>query len=74
MREASFPAIPQGSDTGFQRAVLGAGARIYSADRFNFAYVRRADPSMHTWVVNDAQLLANGEFAFIGFPKEQVIL
>ena len=74
MREASFPAIPQGSDTGFQRAVLGAGARIYSADRFNFAYVRRADPSMHTWVVDDAQLLANGEFAFIGFPKEQVIL
>ena len=74
MSEASFPAIPQGSDTGFQQAVLHAGGRIYSADRFNFAYVRRTDPARHTWVVEDTQLLANGEFAFAGFPKEQMVI
>jgi spore maturation protein CgeB len=74
LESASFPPIPQGSDTGFLKSVSASGARIYGADRFNFAYVRHADPSMHTWRVDDSRILVNGEYAFAGFPKDQIAL
>ena len=72
--EVRFPEIPQGSDTRFQQAARSQGARIYGADRFNFVYVRTADPTRHTWQASDLRLLANSVYAFPGYSPDQVTL
>lgn len=54
-----------GEDTDLQRRLVSAGARIYSADRFNFVQVR--DSHSHTWNVDDDLLLANSNVHSFGF-------
>ena len=54
-----------GEDTDLQRRLVSAGARIYSADRFNFVQVR--DSHGHTWNVDDELLLANSNVHSFGF-------
>lgn len=66
--EHPFAARTQGEDTEFQQRLLAAGARIYSADRFNFVQVR--GDHAHTWSVDDDQLLANSDVHTFGFAPE----
>nr|WP_216630037.1 glycosyltransferase [Brevibacterium renqingii] len=56
-----------GEDTDLQRRLVSAGARIYSADRFNFVQVR--DSHGHTWNVDDDLLLANSNVHSFGFSR-----
>jgi len=48
----------QGSDTEFLRQSVKNGFKIYSADRFNYVYVRKASQKLHTWKVKDEEQLA----------------
>ncbi|WP_420096724.1 glycosyltransferase family protein [Brevibacterium sediminis] len=54
-----------GEDTELQQRLVGSGARIYSADRFNFVQVR--GDHAHTWSVDDSHLLANGNVHAFGY-------
>lgn len=56
-----------GEDTDLQRRLVSDGARIYSADRFNFVQVR--DSHSHTWNVDDELLLANSNVHSFGFSR-----
>ena len=56
-----------GEDTDLQRRLVSDGARIYSADRFNFVQVR--DSHSHTWNVEDELLLANSNVHSFGFSR-----
>ncbi|SMX87623.1 Spore maturation protein CgeB [Brevibacterium casei CIP 102111] len=56
-----------GEDTELQKRLVGLGARIYSADRFNFVQVRGAHG--HTWTVEDSLLLANGDVHTFGYTE-----
>jgi spore maturation protein CgeB/ubiquinone/menaquinone biosynthesis C-methylase UbiE len=52
-----------GEDTKFLKDCVTRGVRIYSADRFNFAYIRKSSPDLHTWRVGDEDLLGtSGQF------------
>jgi hypothetical protein len=68
-----FARTSTGEDTGFLRGTVDAGARIYSADRFNFVQVRSGG-DRHTWTVTDAELLASGEVAFYGCADAHVMI
>lgn len=57
-----------GEDTDLQRRLIAAGARIYSADRFNFVQVR--GEHAHTWTVDDDLLLANSDVHSFGYTPE----
>lgn len=54
-----------GEDTELQQRLIASGARIYSADRFNFVQVR--GDHAHTWSVDDSHLLANGNVHAFGY-------
>ncbi len=54
-----------GEDTELQQRLVASGARIYSADRFNFVQVR--GDHAHTWSVDDSHLLANGNVHAFGY-------
>jgi spore maturation protein CgeB len=71
-RQVRFPEVPRGEDTGFLERVVGAGGRVYSADRYNFVQVRSATGG-HSWNVSDAELLASGEVEFYGRADEHVV-
>ena len=57
-RRLRFDDLPRGVDTAFLRRCDELGLRVYSADRWNFVSVRRADPSDHTWPATAEQLQA----------------
>lgn len=63
--EFPFAERTLGEDTDLQQRLVGADARIYSADRFNFVQVRGSHS--HTWTVEDHLLLANGDVHAFGF-------
>lgn len=67
-RELSFAQRTLGEDTDFQKRAVAAGARIYSADRFNFVQVRGSHE--HTWSVDDEVLLANSDVHSFGFNPD----
>lgn len=73
-RAVPFPALPRGEDTGFLAAAVAAGARVYSADRFNFLQMRGADPAAHTWTATDAELLAGGDVEVAGLHPAHVLV
>ncbi|TNM52991.1 glycosyltransferase [Brevibacterium sediminis] len=54
-----------GEDTELQQRLIASGARIYSADRFNFVQIR--GDHAHTWSVDDSHLLANGDVHAFGY-------
>nr|WP_276584657.1 glycosyltransferase [Brevibacterium permense] len=57
-----------GEDTELQQRLIASGARIYSADRFNFVQVR--GDHAHTWSVDDSHLLANGDVHSFGYAPD----
>jgi spore maturation protein CgeB len=72
LRELRFDHVPRGSDTKLLRRADEAGVRIYSGDRFNYIYVRNANPNAHTWQVSDATLLKSARVVFYGPSEEHV--
>lgn len=56
-----------GEDTELQRRLVDNGARIYSADRFNFIQVR--GDHAHTWSVEESLLLANSDVHAFGYAE-----
>lgn len=74
LRELRFDPMPRGSDTMLMRRARDRGIRIYSADRFNYVYVRNADPNSHTFQVNDAELLKQARVEFYGAPEQHVCI
>ena len=65
--EHPFAERTLGEDTDLQRRLVAAGARIYSADRFNFVQIRGSHS--HTWNVEDSLLLANGNVHAFGYAE-----
>lgn len=61
----------QGEDTELQQRIITAGARIYSADRFNFVQIR--GDHEHTWSVYDNELLANSTIHAFGYSEHHYI-
>lgn len=61
-----------GEDTTFQRSLLAAGGRIYSADRFNFIQVRGGSHA-HTWSTEDEMILANSVVHSYGRTTDHVM-
>jgi glycosyltransferase involved in cell wall biosynthesis len=59
-----------GEDTKFLRDCVTNGVRIYAADRFNFAYVRRSSPDLHTWKIKDEEELA--KCRIVGYMEDYV--
>lgn len=65
-----FQARTTGEDTAFLAAVVDAGHRIYSGDRFNFRQYRGAQG--HTWSVADSHVLASGRVVMFGDSRAHV--
>lgn len=70
-RAHPFEPRTKGEDTALLRAITDAGARVYSADRFNFMQVRRRTND-HTWSVDEAEILANGRVESFGHSLDHV--
>lgn len=66
--EHPFEERTHGEDTELQHRLGSEGARIYSADRFNFVQIR--GDHAHTWSVADDELLANGDVVSFGFTPD----
>ena len=73
-RQARFQDVPRAVDTTFLDKVGAQGVRVYSADRFNYVSVRRADPSSHTWPVSDLEIILtrDARLCFYGDPSAHV--
>lgn len=50
----------RGEDTDFLKRSLDSGARLYSADMFNFIYYRSADTTNHTWQADNELFIRTG--------------
>ena len=73
-RSFPFRHVPRGEDSGFLSDVLASGAKIYSADRFNYCQMRGADSSTHTWPITNEELLATSKVQFFGSPEDHISL
>ncbi len=69
-RAVPFAAVTRGEDTGFLRSLAERGARVYSADRFNFLQMRGARTTGHTWPVSDLELLASSRVQCCGYRPD----
>jgi hypothetical protein len=68
-QQLGFDDLPRRVDTTFLEKVAAAGGKIYSADRFNFVSIRRADTGGHTWKITEEQMLAGrANLLFYGEP------
>jgi GT2 family glycosyltransferase len=72
--EVRFPAMPAGSGSLFLRKAGALGARVYSADRFNYLYIREADSDRHTWSFSEYELTARSDFVCQGRNIDQVVV
>jgi hypothetical protein len=73
LREVPFSDIPRAVDSDILDRSIAHGARVYSADRFNYVSVRGADRLAHTWTVADHTFMtATGQLQFYGDPREHV--
>ncbi len=69
--ELKFADMGRGEDTDFQRRAVASGAKIYSADRFNFLQMRTATEG-HTWQAGERELAATGSVQFFGRNDDHV--
>ena len=73
-RRFPFQQLQRGEDSRFLSDVIEAGARIYSADRFNYCQMRGADVSSHTWPITNEELLASSKIQFFGSPEDHILV
>lgn len=66
-----FAERTNGEDTELQQRLITAGARIYSADRFNFVQIRGTHT--HTWEVSHLELISQGQVHSFGLQKDHYI-
>ncbi|RYP87781.1 glycosyltransferase [Nocardioides guangzhouensis] len=67
--DLGFDDLPRRVDTTFLARVRRSGGTVYSADRFNFVSVRRADTGTHTWPIPEKELMArSSRLLFYGDP------
>ncbi len=74
LRSMPFEPVNAGEDTRLVRRCKEEGVRIYSADRFNFIYMRGSDATAHTWQAADYKLTRNAQFCFAGNPEQHVLI
>jgi len=73
-RRFPFQQLQRGEDSRFLSDVIEAGARIYSADRFNYCQMRGANVSSHTWPITNEELLATSKIQFFGSPEDHILV
>lgn len=71
LQDNPFADRTNGEDTELQQRLTNAGARIYSADRFNFIQIRGAHN--HTWEVSELELISQGQVRSFGLNKGHYI-
>ncbi|GAA4575935.1 glycosyltransferase family protein [Planotetraspora kaengkrachanensis] len=74
IRSMLFEPVNTGEDTRLVRRCQEENIPIYSADRFNFVYMRNSDAAAHTWQAADHVLTRNAQFAFAGHPEAHVMI
>ncbi|MET1086854.1 MAG: glycosyltransferase [Arthrobacter sp.] len=73
-RSLPFSPVTRGEDSKFLAEVIGAGGKIYSADRFNYCQMRAADNESHTWTITSDELMASSKIQFFGSPDEHILV
>lgn len=68
--EHPFAEVGRGEDTRFLQSLAAEGAKIYSADRFNYIQYRNA--GSHTWDIDDSALKRSGRVVSYGCNLEHV--
>ncbi len=63
-----------GTDSLFLEEVRAQGSSIFSADRYNFCQVRQADPSEHTWKIDDEEFLQSCRSIGSGRRDDQIFV
>ena len=71
-RRLPFQQLQRGEDSRFLSDVIAAGARIYSADRFNYCQFRGQNVAGHTWSITHEELLASSKIQFFGSPEDHI--
>ncbi len=71
-RRFPFQQLQRGEDSRFLSDVIAAGARIYSADRFNYCQFRGSNVAGHTWSITHEELLASSKIQFFGSPEDHI--
>ncbi|MGP5022134.1 glycosyltransferase family protein [Glutamicibacter arilaitensis] len=66
-----FSSLSRGEDTDFLNRIGRSGARIYSADRFNFMQMRSKSAG-HTWQAKESELAASGVIQWFGRNEDHV--
>jgi hypothetical protein len=61
-----------GSDSQFMRDAAALGVRIYSANRYNFMYMRSASEGHHTFKITDLELASKGRIVQYGLNLTHV--
>jgi hypothetical protein len=72
--ETHFPPMPAGSGSVFLRNARARGARVYSADRFNYLYLRSGDGQKHTWAFSDPEITAKADFVCRGKNLDHIFV
>src|SRR5690606_20277182 len=67
-----FPPVKRGTDTLFLQQCRLLGLRIYSSDRYNFAYMRYADSGHHTFDVGHSRFLKHSLLIGQGFDRSSI--
>ncbi|WIV11200.1 glycosyltransferase family A protein [Proteiniborus sp. MB09-C3] len=52
-----FPTMKSGADFSFQKKCLKNGFKIFSTDRYNYAFIRHKNLDNHSWKITDNELL-----------------
>lgn len=74
LRAFMFEPVNAGEDTRLVRRCKAEGIKIYSADRFNFVYMRGTNATAHTWQAADHKLMRNAQFSFAGNPERHILI
>ncbi len=74
LEEVRFPRMPVGSGSVFLRNVGALGARVYSADRFNYVYQRSSGTDDHTWSFSDFEITSRSDFVCRGKNLDHVLV
>lgn len=58
LQKAPFPELTCGEDSEFQKTCLEKGFNIFAGNRYHYVTIRSADPTKHTFRINDDVYLA----------------
>lgn len=55
--EVHFPNLKHSADFIFQKICIEKGLKIYSTDRYNYAFIRHKATDNHVWKISDEELI-----------------